>query len=365
MRKKYTIPALFLVLIMLLTGCQTQTTVENAPELLEPMGVQSDMAEAYIGEIYKIEYYNAAVVPYAEPLYFDVPGAIEKIHVYPGKYVQEGDILLELDQEALIKRVQTLRDELSYVEIDNAYSDALIQLDIELLNTELYHLHQQGAAETQLDLKRNEIAKKEAELRQTQAQREPDLEAKRNELAELEASLDENVLRAPFSGRIAHVINMTNGHYVQAYDPLLYIADDTRLSLSGDYAASSIFTSAHRIFARIGDKDYDISFVPIDQKEYISAVLSGQTLSNTYEFTGSTEGIEAGQYAAVFVISDYVDNALLIPRSALFNDSDGRYVYVDEDGTRVRRPVSIGKSTQALIQITDGLKEGELVYVND
>ena len=41
------------------------------------------------------------------------------------------------------------------------------------------------------------------------------------------------------------------------------------------------------------------------------------------------------------------------------------YVYVDEDGARVRRLVKIGKVTAGVTQILEGLEEGEVVYVKD
>ena len=73
----------------------------------------------------------------------------------------------------------------------------------------------------------------------------------------------------------------------------------------------------------------------------------------------------AGDYAAVCLVSKSVPDALLIPANALFRDSSGKYVYVYEaDGeTRVRRSVETGVTTDWQVQITDGLEEGEIVYV--
>ena len=54
-----------------------------------------------------------------------------------------------------------------------------------------------------------------------------------------------------------------------------------------------------------------------------------------------------------------------MPSGAVMNDSGGKYVYVDEDGSRVRRTVRAGVSTDGLVQIIEGLEEGEAVYVKD
>ena len=75
--------------------------------------------------------------------------------------------------------------------------------------------------------------------------------------------------------------------------------------------------------------------------------------------------IEAGQYAAICIWNDYVPDALLVPSGAVLKKADGKYVYVDQNGSRVERMVKTGKSTDGLVQILEGLEEGEVVYVKD
>ena len=96
------------------------------------------------------------------------------------------------------------------------------------------------------------------------------------------------------------------------------------------------------------------------------AVLSGGTPTSRFRFVDPLpEDVAAGDYAAVCLVSKSVPDALLIPANALFRDSSGKYVYVYEaDGeTRVRRSVETGVATDWQVQITDGLEEGEIVYV--
>ena len=91
---------MLLLAAVLLAGCTEQETAP-APELLEPVGVQSDMAAAYIGEIFDVTYYSGSVKPYVEELFFEVDGTVESMNVYPGMTVSEGDVLIELDQSSL------------------------------------------------------------------------------------------------------------------------------------------------------------------------------------------------------------------------------------------------------------------------
>lgn len=365
MKKRISLTALILLTTML-AGCMQQPV--ETPVLLEPLGVQSDMAAAYIGEIYDIEQFESAVVPYVEELYFEVSGSVSSVNVYPGMMVEEGDVLIELDQTSLVEREEALRKNLEYVERDNAYSDAMAEIDIEILELELKELESKRADETQIALKKNEIEQKKAALRQARALREPEMEVMRRELETISENLNKNILRAPFSGRIAYGQQLVQGSWVTAYDPVIYLADDSRLSLSGEFISESKLNTAARLYARIGAQDYSITQIPIDQKEYITLVLTGGTLTTQFEIDGPAEHmdlLEAGQYAAVFVVSGLQSDVLLVPSGAVLRDATGRYVYVDEDGERVRRMVKTGKTTDGLVQITEGLEEGEVVYVKD
>lgn len=364
MRKGTWIPVLFLVMATL-AGCSRQEPAV-VPQLQEPVGVQPDTATAYIGEIYDITYVNSAVVPYVQELSFETDGIVSVIHCYPGMEVEKGDALIELDQSSMQARVAQLEEELEHDSRSNEYADSLAQLDIKLLQVELAQMKAQGASAQQIALKENEIAQKQASLRQTQELRKLDLTVKREELEELRLSLGKNIIYAPFSGRVIWGNSMAEGTRVTAYEPILFLADDTRLHLSGDYIAEAQIRSADMVYAHIGGNRYEIELRPMDQEAYMAAVLAGETLRTQFDIIGP-EGllneVEAGEYAAICICTNYVEEALLIPGDAVMKDATGSYVYVDEDGTRVRRMVKVGQSTQSLIQIVEGLQEGEVVYV--
>lgn len=56
-----------------------------------------------------------------------------------------------------------------------------------------------------------------------------------------------------------------------------------------------------------------------------------------------------------------VDNTLVIPREALRHDAQGDYVLALKDGTVERRAVKIGASTISLVQVSEGLSDGDAV----
>ena len=244
----------------------------------------------------------------------------------------------------------------------------MAELDIEILQLELRHLMETGAGEKEIALKENEIAQRQASLRQTQEMRKPELSRKRQELEKVRKSLNKNVMRAPFDGRIIYGRDVRNGSWVSAYTPVGYIADDTRLTIVSDYIPESVIQGADRVYAHIGGTEYEVELIPIDQKEYVSKMLANETINTQFSIVGpeaALDGLEAGQYAAILVYDHYIPDALLVPSGAVLKDASGRYVYVDEDGARVRRAVKTGKITDGLTQILEGLEEGEVVYVKD
>ena len=55
------------------------------------------------------------------------------------------------------------------------------------------------------------------------------------------------------------------------------------------------------------------------------------------------------------------ENAVLIPVTAVNVDMNGDFVYVVEEGILVKKPVVTGISSDTMIQIVEGLSEGEQV----
>lgn len=57
-------------------------------------------------------------------------------------------------------------------------------------------------------------------------------------------------------------------------------------------------------------------------------------------------------------------NAILIPESALLQDTQGSYVYILKDGKAKMTRVSLGQRVDTQILITSGLKEGDVLILN-
>lgn len=69
----------------------------------------------------------------------------------------------------------------------------------------------------------------------------------------------------------------------------------------------------------------------------------------------------AGVRADIGIRVGSVDDALVVPATAIKGGAESGIVWIDVDGTAEERPVQLGITDGTLVQVTGGLDEGELV----
>ena len=122
--------------------------------------------------------------------------------------------------------------------------------------------------------------------------------------------------------------------------------------------------------------DYDKKYVIVDgekydvtESQYTSEVLVLSKINNRYPdvCVESREKpfLTAGQMYPVYFEKTKADHTLVVGKDSIYKDGDTRYVYVKNDeGGRKKRIITTGESDENYTQVTEGLKEGELVYYN-
>ena len=349
--------------LLLAAGC---ARAQEVPQLLEPVGVQLNAAAAWVGEISEIEIYEGAVVPQTQEFWFEQEGRVSNVHVIPGQQVKAGEPLITLDTTAEEKRLEAIEKEIEQLETNACYDDEIALIDLAILEVELRALQNaQPRDDKAIALKQLDIEQKQLEMKLNLQLRDLTLSKLQAEQAQLNKEIESNVLTAPFDGRVFHMQSgLKAGSWVSAYTPLVYLADDTRLHIESAYISAAVMERAHALYARVGGSVYDITPVEADEKEYLSQVLAGEKPKVRFVINEPDDVLAAGQYAAVCVESDYAADALTVPANALYTDG-GIYLYVMENGVRVRRDVKVGIATDWYVQIVEGLEEGELVYVKE
>ena len=182
--KRYLALSVISFVLIGLSGCGNQTS--EIPELLDPVDLKADIAEAVIGNVSELVMYNGEVVPEIEGISFAADGRLDQVQVMVGDKVQCGDVLALLDAESLLEQMDDLKQEIQYTEKLGEFSDRQLELDIEIANTELLVLQENWADEQTCAEKELEIRKLELQLRQERELRELELQEKQNALKMLQ-----------------------------------------------------------------------------------------------------------------------------------------------------------------------------------
>ena len=360
--KKHLSFTISLLLLFSTIGCSARD--DSAPELLDPVGVQLDSAVVNPGEIYQLAVYEGQILPYVEQLSFETDGTLEDIKVTLGQQVSKGQLLATLGVEALTNQINTLQSQIDHEEATGAYEDRIAQVQINIQKTELEKMKANGASETDCRLKELDIEKAEMELTHRQDTRKLDLKDDQDKLQQLRKQLKLGKMTAPFDGRVVY-IGFEKGSEVRGYTTVICLADDSRTVLQTEYVSQQEFQDADKVFAKVGDSEYPVTYIPYDQEEYTAKLIAGETVYTSFQISDETANAESGMYAALMVYKAYKENVLTIPVNAIYRDGTKRYVYKLVDEQRIRCDITVGIVTDTKAEITEGLEAGDVIYVKN
>lgn len=141
--------------------------------------------------------------------------------------------------------------------------------------------------------------------------------------------------------------------------------------------------STEDVVVRITVTKYDLSkikegqkaIITIGSREYKGEVLRINRMAEQNNSGAAVVGAEIkilnpdsdvilGVEAKVVINTEKVENAVLVPITAVNVDMDGEFVYVVENNILVKKPVATGISTDTMIQITDGLNADEQIVTS-
>lgn len=124
----------------------------------------------------------------------------------------------------------------------------------------------------------------------------------------------------------------------------------------------------------VGDS-VEIEFKAYEGKKYEGVIASIVTTSTsegsatvsypvTIDVQGDTEGLFGGMTADVTFVTESKEDILYVSRKAIVEENGKSYVYVDNSlGRKVLQEVSMGLGNGVNVEITEGLKEGDTIYI--
>lgn len=174
------------------------------------------------------------------------------------------------------------------------------------------------------------------------------------------AQIAKTEIRAPFSGKIG-LKNVSQGSFVSSTDVIATIQQTDVLKI--DFTVPERYTSV----IAVGDQ---INFSVENQAgEYQAKVFAiepriDQETRNVMiraVYRNDKSSIFPGAFAKIELIANKQEASIMIPTEAVIPELKGKKVFVARGGKAVSSPVKTGTRTDALIEITEGLKEGDTV----
>ncbi len=320
--------------VLLLSACQPGEPSESAEqeqaeeEVTPPVPVET--AVPVRGDIYATYTGTAPIEAFAEAdVIAKVAGEIRELHVEEGDTVRKGQVLATLDGDRL-------------------------RLGLNESQARLRKM--------QRDFERNQ------ELQRKGLISEGDFEKIQYDLEALQASfnlarleLDYTRIRAPIGGVVSERY-IKLGNTVKISDPIFRVT-------GFDPLVAYLFVP-EREFRRIAaGQVVHINVDALADEPIVAAVTrispivdpNTGTFKITIEIRGTEQRIKPGMFARMSIVYDLHENALQVPRSAVTETADSTFVFVVEDETGIRRQVQTGFSNDGMVEITEGLIDGEQV----
>jgi len=93
-------------------------------------------------------------------------------------------------------------------------------------------------------------------------------------------------------------------------------------------------------------------------------VVNGEVAARLRFAGAQPEALRQNQRLAVRVLLDHRERVLSVARGSFVEESGGRWAYVVQDGSAVKRAVRLGAQSLTQVEVLDGLKADEQVVTS-
>ena len=390
------------ICVSFLAGGCGKMTESSIPKLEEPVALNEAYRPVEYAAIGSVQVLMATAVPRDYCNYYSANVNISQIYVEPGDTVNAGEVLAVCDvdeakeqlqecQAALVHENETyeISAQISDTQIrlwesqaagqdnnepdqsdgtadDTHEADADTNIDEYAAVTGEFSTEQTEKNESTDEDYNTQIATEQENQRYDKQLHEYRVQKINEQMASYQQIVDDGMLKAAHSGLVTYTKKLTEGRSAAAYENIVIVSDTDDLVLDiKDTAINEYkYSDYDKKYVIVDGEKYDVT-----ESQYTSEVLVLSKINNRYPdvCVESREKpfLTAGQMYPVYFEKTKADHTLVVGKDSIYKDGDTRYVYVKNDeGGREKRIITTGESDENYTQVTEGLKEGELVYYN-
>ncbi|QNH14186.1 efflux RND transporter periplasmic adaptor subunit [Xanthomonas sp. SI] len=327
------------------------------------------------------------------PTLYAISGGTVSLKVVAGDVVKQGQELAEIDSPELRSKLAQEEATLAGQEAEAGRADldavlaranasklvdqAQIERQAASRDLERYQRGYDGGAVPQVELAKAQDSLKKADIAMSHAQKDSGLqtqgasldarnkrllaERQRAVVTEVKRQVDLLTLRSPFDGQVGQV-QVSQHTNVAANAPVLSVVDLSKFELEIKVPES---------FARdlaIGMPAQLTSGAGEPFAGAISAVspevVNGEVNARIRFTDKQPPGLRQSQRMSARVLLDTRKNVLKLERGPFVEQSGGRYAYVMDGNSAIRRPVELGVTSLGEVEVRSGLQPGDRVVVS-
>lgn len=269
---------------------------------------------------------------YVVPIMAEVQGRIKKINFHQGQSVKKDQLLIQLDDE----------------QAKNSLKEAMAQLKVNRSNySRQVQLKAKGYGSSAA------FEKAEAEMMSAGAQVE-----------KARIHLKYTRIMAPFDGDIG-LVNISEGAQVQTGQEITRLVSNSSLMVEFQVPEAEVRYIQQGQEAEVLVEGFDALPVP----SFITAIEPysdpiAHTITIKAKLDNPDKKFRDGAYARVTVALSTENQAIVIPKEAYMREDEQDFVFVIENGRAMKRPITVGIRDSDFIQVTEGLKPGEVVITD-
>jgi RND family efflux transporter MFP subunit len=300
---------------------------------------------------------------YSTQLKSEGGGRLIESELDAGKEVKKGQFLIQLDPTDLQLEIDRLQSDLKAAQ-EKAKVGPLSAIDLEGAKADLVNAERQfklgSISEAELQKQQRVVSQLEKRVQLEDSQNKQAVEVLENQLKTKKRQVEKMRVSAWFDGKISEVLAY-EGDLIGPGSPLATIISTKRTveaKISEENFANIKVDKRARVrFLGYGNQLYDAKVI----KVLPTADPETQRYIVHLEVAIGPDLLVPGITGEVTIVVNERDSRTIMPRRALFQNS----VFVVNNGKVEQRKVDVGYTSLNQVEILKGVKEGEMVIVED